>query len=196
MKVLIDNGHGEETAGKCSPDGKVREHAVTRQIAGELLELLKAGGIDAALVTPEIYDVPLRERVARVNGTCAAMGARNCLLISIHCNAAGNGLQWTTAQGWEVYVAPNASAASKSFGGIIAASAERRGYRVRKSTPAVGYRTGNFAIIRDTHCAAVLTENLFMDNTSDALKLRDPRVISELARVHYDAVIRFLNTPK
>lgn len=27
MKILIDNGHGAETPGKCSPDGRLREYA-------------------------------------------------------------------------------------------------------------------------------------------------------------------------
>ena len=33
MKVLIDNGHGAETPGKRSPDGRLREYAYTREIA-------------------------------------------------------------------------------------------------------------------------------------------------------------------
>ena len=31
VKVLIDNGHGEETPGKRSPDGKFREYIWTRR---------------------------------------------------------------------------------------------------------------------------------------------------------------------
>lgn len=30
MKILIDNGHGENTPGKRSPDGTFREYAYTR----------------------------------------------------------------------------------------------------------------------------------------------------------------------
>ena len=38
MKVLIDNGHGSDTPGKRSPngrlrDGRLREYAYTREIA-------------------------------------------------------------------------------------------------------------------------------------------------------------------
>ena len=32
MKVLIDNGHGSNTPGKCSPDGRLKEYAYTREI--------------------------------------------------------------------------------------------------------------------------------------------------------------------
>ena len=34
MKILIDNGHGQETAGKRSPDGRLLEWSYNREIAG------------------------------------------------------------------------------------------------------------------------------------------------------------------
>lgn len=30
MKILIDNGHGSNTPGKCSPDGRLREYSYVR----------------------------------------------------------------------------------------------------------------------------------------------------------------------
>lgn len=33
MKILIDNGHGNNTPGKRSPDGRLLEWAYTREIA-------------------------------------------------------------------------------------------------------------------------------------------------------------------
>lgn len=36
MKILIDNGHGRETPGKRSPDGRLLEYAYTRDIARHL----------------------------------------------------------------------------------------------------------------------------------------------------------------
>ena len=32
MRVLVDNGHGENTPGKRSPDGRLREWSYTREI--------------------------------------------------------------------------------------------------------------------------------------------------------------------
>lgn len=32
-EILIDNGHGSNTSGKCSPDGRLKEYAYTREIA-------------------------------------------------------------------------------------------------------------------------------------------------------------------
>ena len=32
MKILIDNGHGSNTPGKCSPDGRLKENVGTNHI--------------------------------------------------------------------------------------------------------------------------------------------------------------------
>lgn len=46
MKVLIDNGHGSNTPGKCSPDGRLKEYAYTREIVQRLEMELRKRGID------------------------------------------------------------------------------------------------------------------------------------------------------
>ena len=77
--------------GKCSPDGVFREYKYTREIAAAVVKHLQYRGFDAALVTPEEYDVSLRARTERVNTWCRQLGKRNVCLVSIHTNAAGNG---------------------------------------------------------------------------------------------------------
>ena len=67
MKVLIDNGHGVETPGKRSPDGRLREYAYAREIADRVVNRLQAEGVDAIRIVPEEADIPLEERVARAN---------------------------------------------------------------------------------------------------------------------------------
>ena len=57
MKILIDNGHGSNTPGKCSPDGRLREYSYTREIAGRVVFELRKLGIDAELVVKEEIDV-------------------------------------------------------------------------------------------------------------------------------------------
>ena len=102
MKILIDNGHGENTPGKRSPDGTFREYAYTREIADEVVRELAKRGYVAERIVKENLDVPLAERARRVNEICARYGANNVLLVSIHCNAAGNG-EWMNARGWSAY---------------------------------------------------------------------------------------------
>ena len=63
-------------------------------------------GIHTEIVVPEESDIPLRERVRRVNALCAKYGTQNCALISVHINAAGNEGKWLNARGWTGWVAP------------------------------------------------------------------------------------------
>ena len=112
MKVLLDNGHGAETPGKRSPDGRLREYGYTREIAMRVMDKLHAAGIDVQRIVPEETNVPLAERVARANKAYAEAG-KQAILVSIHCNAMGSGAEWMTASGWSVFVGGNASQKSK-----------------------------------------------------------------------------------
>ena len=86
MKILIDNGHGEDTPGKRSPDGKVREYLYAREIAEAIERELKTKGYDAERIVKETIDVTLEKRVRRVNEVCERLGTSNVVFISIHCN--------------------------------------------------------------------------------------------------------------
>lgn len=103
MKILIDNGHGLMTAGKRSPDGLFREAFYNREIARKVVADLLDRNFDAELMVPEDDDIPLAERVRRVNAHCLALGKKNVILVSIHVNAAGNGTKWLNATGWSVF---------------------------------------------------------------------------------------------
>ena len=59
MKILIDNGHGKETPGKCSPDGRLKEYAYTREIADRVVTGLQNEGIDAQRIVPGENDVSM-----------------------------------------------------------------------------------------------------------------------------------------
>ena len=103
MKILIDNGHGRETAGKRSPDGRLLEWSYNREIARRVVASLSSLGFDAELLVPEDEDIPLAERCRRSNLLCSQLGTRNVALVSIHVNAAGRGDKWYNADGWCCY---------------------------------------------------------------------------------------------
>ena len=67
MKILIDNGHGQFTAGKRSPDGEFREYYYNRIVARRVTSRLKELVYDAELLVPEDDDISLTERCRRVN---------------------------------------------------------------------------------------------------------------------------------
>ena len=70
MKILIDNGHGVDTAGKRSPDGVFREYKFAREVAAAVVEQLKALGYDAERIVTEEQDISLQERCKRTNAVC------------------------------------------------------------------------------------------------------------------------------
>ncbi len=66
----------------------------------------------------------------------------------------------------------------------LSSGAAAIGYSGNRSSPPCGYWTGNFAILRDTLCPAVLSENMFMDNVADLAFLKSPRSVEILAALH------------
>ena len=67
MIILIDNGHGYNTPGKCSPDKSFYEWKKNRELARDIVIELKDDGYDARLIVDEEFDISLSERVQRVN---------------------------------------------------------------------------------------------------------------------------------
>lgn len=191
MKVLIDNGHGENTPGKRSPDGRLREWAYTREIADLVVAGLRKKGIDAERIVKEDSDVPLSERCRRANNIYRDTG-KKAILVSIHCNAAGSGASWMNAQGWSVFVSNNASLNSKKLAESLAQVAECIPVPVRKPMPQQPYWEQNLAICRDTNCPAVLTENFFQDNKEDVEYLLSREGKDTVARIHIEGILKYL----
>ena len=191
MKVLIDNGHGENTPGKRSPDGRLREWAYSREIADMVVAGLRKLGIDAERIVKEDTDVPLSERCRRANAVYKETG-KKAILISIHCNAAGSGASWMNAKGWSVFVSNNASSNSKKLADCLAQVAECIPIPVRKQMPEREYWEQNLAICRDTNCPAVLTENFFQDNKEDVEYLLTAEGKHDVVRIHVEGITKYL----
>lgn len=192
MKILIDNGHGYNTAGKCSPDGTLREYKYSREIAAALCDQLKAKGYDAERIVTEAYDVSLRERTRRVNAICRKLGNENVLVVSIHCDAKGSDGAWHSAQGWSAHVSLNASQRSKRLASCLAEAARSAGIKVRQPKPGQDYWPQNLAICRDTNCAAVLTENLFQDNRDDVKYLLSDAGRAAIVQLHIAGILKYI----
>lgn len=191
MKVLIDNGHGENTPGKRSPDGRLREWAYSREIADMVVAGLRKKGIDAERIVKEDTDVPLSERCRRANAIYKETG-KKAILISIHCNAVGSGVSWMDARGWSVFVSNNASANSKKLATVLCEMAESMNLQVRRPAPKQPYWEQSLAICRDTNCPAILTENFFQDNKEDVEYLLSREGKEVITQIHIDGIIKYL----
>lgn len=192
VKVLIDNGHGENTPGKCSPDKRLREYAYVREIARRVEKCLRCKGYEAQRIVEEETDVPLSERCKRVNDICKQVGTKNVLLVSIHNNAAGGDGKWHEARGFSAHVGLNASSKSKMLAQYLWNEAIQQGLKGNRSVPAAPYIAQNLAICRDTACPAVLTENLFQDNKEDVELLLSEEGKEKVTATHVNAIVNFI----
>ena len=194
MIILIDNGHGKDTSGKRSPDGRLLEYLYARDIARRMEDKLAHAGKKVMRIVTEETDIHLGERCRRVNDICEMYGTSNVLLVSIHCNAAPpNDSRWHTARGWSAHVSQNSSWKSKLLARHLVAAAEECGLRVRKFSSQVPYWTQNLAICRDTRCPAVLTENLFQDNRDDVAFLLSEEGRTTITKVNVLGILEYIN---
>ena len=194
MKILIDNGHGLTTAGKRSPDGLFREAFYNREIARKVVADLLDRNLDAELLVPEDDDIPLAERVRRINAHCLALGKKNVIVVSIHVNAAGNGTKWLNATGWSVFTCSGQTESDK-LAECLCESAIKNfpGRRIRTdmSDGDMDWEEG-FYILSKSWCPAVLTENFFFDNKTDLAYLQSVEGKRDIVAVHVEGLIKYI----
>lgn len=214
--ILLDNGHGCNTQGKCSPiksDGtRFREYKFARVITANISTKLKNLGYNVVMVTPEQEDISLGERVKRINKVVQQQGAKNCLMISVHANAAGNADKWMDARGWSAWTTRGQNNSDK-LADCLYEAAER--LLLNDSIIKASYagetkqkiiRTdltdrdkdleSDFYIIKKANCPAVLTENFFQDNKKDVEILESQHGIDLITNIHVQGIENFVKTKK
>lgn len=194
MKILIDNGHGVNTPGKCSPDGSIYEWSYCREIAERIVNALQSQGYDAERIVTEKHDINLAERCRRVNNWCRKLGARNVLMVSVHLNASPpvDG-KWHGATGWSGWVSSNCSANSKKLAKLLYSEAEKRGLQGNRWVPDCKYWVADYYILKNTNCPAVLTENLFQNNKDDVKMLLSEKGKQAIVDLHVAAIKEYIN---
>lgn len=200
--VLLDNGHAKSTPGKRSPvfeNGKqFFEYEFARDIVKRISIELEKLNIGYKIITPEVdQDIALSTRANRVNRYCQKLGKNNCLLISIHANAAGNGKQWMSARGWSVWTTKGKTK-SDIYADIFYKEAEKLlplyGMTLRKDTSDNDYDyESDFTILYKSWCPAILTENLFQDNKIDCEFLMSEKGREIITQIHVNAIKKILN---
>jgi len=163
MKIVIDAGHGPETPGKRSPDGSLREYQFNSVVARYVADALLRGyeGIEILMTHDDSRDVPLKERTDRANAWKAD------LFVSIHANAAGDGVTWNSAQGIETYVYT-----SRPPDAVALANAVQRQLIRATGRPDRGVKSANFHVLRETKMTAILVECGFMTNRQECELLK------------------------
>ena len=194
MLILIDPGHGIDTPGKRSPDGKFLEYLWNRQIADLLLDRFRIMGIDASLVVTETNDISLTTRVQRVNKVCSKVGASNVILLSIHSNAAGDGSKWMSAQGWSCYTSKGETKSDMIAECLYDAfEAEFADRKIRKDM-SDGDRDWeeNFYVLQRSRCPAVRLENFFYDNRDECSWLLKDETKERIADAIVKGIVQYI----
>lgn len=195
MLVILDNGHGSDTPGKCSPDRSIREYAYARKLVNAIAGRLREEGISCSILVPEDNDISITTRIRRANELYRK--DKDCFLVSVHLNAAGTG-EWAGASGWSVYVSKNASKRSKMMARTLTGLAKERNLMGNRSIPKEGYWTWDWskydiALLKGTSCPAVLTENLFQDNRKDVEYLLSEEGFNTLVELHVTGIRQIIN---
>ncbi len=204
LVVLLDNGHASSTPGKRSPitenGERFFEYEFNRDIVRRLAARLAALGIKYEILVPEVNeDISLTKRANRANEFCQKYGVKNCLFISIHANAAGNGSDWVKAKGWSCYTSKGETA-SDPYAEIFMQEAERvlepMGFGTRKYSAKKYSWEENFTVLVKTNCPAILTENLFYDNRKEMQFLQSEEGREAITQIHVNAILAILESKK
>lgn len=186
--IILDAGHGNNTAGKRSPiwgDGsQLLEWEFNRDIVRRIAAMLKAEGIKFEILVPEDNDVSLPERCRRANVIHADCG-NNAVLFSIHGNAGGG-------TGWECYTSVGQTKAD-AIATVLCKEAEKEfapdGWKMRfDHCDGDPDKESQFYILKHTVCPAVLSENFFFDNEKDCRFMMSDDGKERIAKVHFEAI--------
>ena len=208
IHIILDCGHGmnDTTDGKYSPllnpgefnlrdvtvfQNRFREGNFNRLIGQRLERMLRGAGFEVHTVSDNYNDNSLNDRVNKANQIAAKYGKNNCIYISIHSNAAGNGVDWNNATGVSAHCCRKSSESSKKLARLIYKHVLDKGYNGNRSIPQDHIWYNDFYVLKHTTMRAVLVENLFYDNKSDLKKLMDDKHRNEIVSYLYQGILDF-----
>ena len=172
MRIILDAGHGGispfnneyVTPGKRSPkkeDGTQFYEGVNNRILVDMIyDALKDNGFDVVKLVDTWKDVPLSERVRKAN---ELHEEKKSFLISIHSDAFGNGLEWTSPRGITVFTSKGETKSdilARWFHQELACNFDG-------ITSDRGIKEANFYILSKSHCPALLLELGFHTNREE-----------------------------
>lgn len=208
--IILGTAHLGATAGKRSPDGRLREAVYSREIIEDLEAVLLSYGynvvVDYRPLEPnaqmkgktqkQLQNNELAYRVNFVNQMCKKFGARKSLYVSLHVDASGNG-DWMNARGWTVYTSKGKTKAD-DLATCLYEAAQKYIPQDHKHALRADWTDGDpdkeygYYVLTKTHCPAVLTENLFQDNKEDVDFLLSDEGRHAIVRLHLEGIINYI----
>ncbi|WP_096273129.1 N-acetylmuramoyl-L-alanine amidase [Paucisalibacillus globulus] len=181
MKLYLDPGHGGTDNG-ASGNGLLEKN-ITLDIALRIRNTLINGFDNVDIMMSRSSDITktLKQRTDEAN----AWGAD--YFLSIHCNAF-NG----SARGYEDYIHSNLSDSSLTarYQDILHTEITKLNQLTNR-----GQKKENFHVLRESAMPAILTENGFIDNASDANLMKQATWRQAVAQGHANGIAIAFNLP-
>ncbi|QVY60917.1 N-acetylmuramoyl-L-alanine amidase family protein [Cytobacillus gottheilii] len=178
VKIFIDPGHGGTDPGAVG--NGIQEKNITLQISTRIRDMLinEYNNVEVRMSRTGDSTLSLAQRTNAAN----SWGAN--FLLSVHINAGGG-------TGYEDFIYPGVGAPTTTYQNAIHEEIMKQvDFRDR------GKKTANFHMLRESRMPALLTENGFIDNATDASKLKQAAYIARIARGHVNGIARAFNLPK
>jgi N-acetylmuramoyl-L-alanine amidase len=183
--VVLDPGHGVETAGKRSPDGTYFEHEFNLDMANRVKAILERHGIGVTMTRSTAKDVSLERRVKVANGIAGLN-----LFVSLHSNASGDG--WTSPDGYGIYTSMAGATAGRNIAANkLLARAKEAGIKLWGS----GLFHDGLYVLKNTVAPAILIEHGFHTNRAEVELLKSSTYRDKLAEVDAKGILDYLGVP-
>lgn len=205
--IFLTPGHTKYTPGKHSPDKSLYEWKYNRIILKMVEEELDKLGIQHWNSHPEDGWVDsshqndskdLILRVQRINSkyTSVKKEGKTAIMLSIHVNAAGNGVVWKNATGWSAWTTRGQNNSDKLANCLYDAAEEiltplKKKIRKDMSDGDRDYES-NFYVIKNSNCISVLTENFFMDSKKDCEWLLSDEGKKAITAIHVEGIKKYI----
>lgn len=185
VKLYFDAGHGGKDSGAVG--NGLYEKNIVLTLAKKTEEIVKANYKNIEVMQTRTSDIflSLDERTDKAN----KWGAD--IFVSFHCNASTS----PTARGFETYIYPQADARTRAFQNVIHSEIWNQISKTAGVTDK-GKKQANFHVLRESSMVALLSENLFVSNSSDADLLKQENFLDKLAWGHAIGLEKFLGLQK
>jgi N-acetylmuramoyl-L-alanine amidase len=162
--IVIDAGHGGKDSGATSYLGHY-EKGINLRIANKVIAKLKAKGFTVKMTRSSDTYIDRFGRAEVTNNIAPD------LFVSIHCNS----LPKTAMRGYTVYTSRSASADSRMAAGLVEDAMMATGL------PSRGVQGGDYIVLVNTSCPAILVECGCLSNPQEAGLLYDSGVQDRIA---------------
>jgi N-acetylmuramoyl-L-alanine amidase len=183
VKIVVDPGHEgvEKNLDPGAVANGLKEADLTLKIAKHIYDMLSEyEGVQVRMTRTGNQPLSLSQRAKMANDWGADF------FLSVHINAGGG-------TGFESYI---------YNGGVSAPTVAYQNVMHQEILKAIGNVTdrgkkrANYAVLRETHMPAILTENLFIDNANDADKLKSDQFLQQIAYGHVQGIVKAFGLKK